>query len=129
VALLARDGWEPPRKKFPGRWALALPCHERHGPAADPGLARSVLDSALERGCSEMPAPDHCCGAAGFYFLRRARLSRAIGREALARFEASGAEGVISGNPGCLLRWEGLLAPSGGKALHPVVAVDLAYRL
>ena len=34
---------------------------------------------------------------------------------------------MLTGNPGCLLRWEALLQPSGIEVLHSVVALDRAY--
>ncbi|MGE3166265.1 MAG: (Fe-S)-binding protein [Planctomycetota bacterium] len=128
LGLLDRGGWRRPRRQLPGRWVVAPPCHHRHGPLSDEGVRR-VLQDTLEEGYMELPPPELCCGAAGFFSVRRPQLSRQIGHAARARFDASGATGVLTGNPGCLLRWEALLASRGVPTLHPVMALDRAYQL
>ncbi|MEM7261206.1 MAG: (Fe-S)-binding protein, partial [Planctomycetota bacterium] len=79
----------------------------------------------------ELPGPDHCCGAAGLYLARRPRTSRKVGDEAFARWEAATAHqpasGIVSGNAGCLMRWETLLREDSAEAVHPVVLLDRAY--
>ncbi|MFN0058434.1 MAG: (Fe-S)-binding protein [Planctomycetota bacterium] len=126
--LLEREGWDPPAEQFAGNWVVAPPCHQRHG-AIPEHATRAVLARILAHGYRELPPPDHCCGAAGLYVVRRPRLSRAIGAAALARFRHSNSDGVLAANSGCLMRWEKLLArPNGaGRALHPVVALDQCY--
>jgi hypothetical protein len=52
------------------------------------------------------------------YLLRRRKMSQEIGKDARERFDLSGADQLISGNPGCLLRWEAMLG--SGAVLHPV---------
>lgn len=127
--LLARDGWEPPSRALSGEWIVAPPCHLRHGPLDASGHA-TVLEHALACGYREIPGADHCCGAAGTYLLRRPALSRRIGHAARDRFLATGAQGLLASNPGCLLRWEQLLAGRDSiEVLHPMVALDRAYRL
>ena len=127
--LLWREGWDPPRRPLKGNWMVAPPCHHRHGPIGEDGL-RAILAETLENGYQELPGPEHCCGAAGLYVMRRPGLSRSIGAESLRRFQESGAFGIITGNPGCQMRWETLIDdPPGDRVLHPVVAVDRAYGL
>ncbi len=129
MSLLARHGWSAPRARIPGDWVVAPPCHQLHG-GGDPDGTRAVLEAILECGYRELSPPAHCCGAAGFYLLSRPRLSRRIGAAALERFRASGARGVISANPGCLLRWESLLGRlPGTEAVHPTTVLERAYRI
>lgn len=128
LGLLAEHGWRRPTQPLPGRWIVAPACHHRHGPIRDAGV-RSVLQETLVEGYMELPLPELCCGAAGFYSVRRPRLSRQIGLVSRERFDASGASGLLAGNPGCLLRWDALLAPRKIPVLHPVAALDRAYRL
>ena len=116
VTLLAQEGGFVPETPVPGRWAISVPCHQQHSDL-DSSTGLSILESCLEERV-ELPGQDHCCGAAGLYLLRRRKLSRHIGNTALGRFENSGADGIVSGNPGCLLRWEGLLGSE--RAQHPV---------
>ena len=116
VTLLAQEGGFVPRTRLPGRWAIAVPCHQQHSDL-DSLTGLSLIESCLEERV-ELEGQDHCCGAAGLYLLRRRQLSHQIGNVALERFENSRADGIVSGNPGCLLRWEGLLGSK--KAQHPV---------
>ncbi|MEM7164831.1 MAG: (Fe-S)-binding protein [Planctomycetota bacterium] len=124
--LLVTEGWQPPRLRVSGDWVVAPPCHHQHGPFGEDGV-RTVLEQTLTSGYRELPPPDHCCGAAGTYMVRNARQSRAIGDAARARFIASGGTGLVTGNPGCLLRWESLL-PDSTPVLHPLAVLDRAYR-
>ncbi|MEE8142259.1 MAG: (Fe-S)-binding protein [Planctomycetota bacterium] len=128
LGVLAEKGWTPPAQKISGDWVVAPPCHARHGKLGDDST-RQILSETLANGYSELPPPGHCCGAAGLYLLRRPALSRAIGETALERFQRSGASGVISGNPGCLLRWEFLLRGRRppAEAAHPVMLLKRAY--
>jgi hypothetical protein len=52
------------------------------------------------------------------YMLRRHQLSRSIGEVARDRFVSAKADQIISGNPGCVLRWESLLGVK--KVISPV---------
>ncbi len=116
ATLLALEGGFVARGKLPGSWAISVPCHQQHSPL-DSGASLSLIESCVEERV-ELPAPEHCCGAAGMYMLRRRKLSRQIGDLAHDRFQKSGADAIVSGNPGCLLRWESLLGSS--RAQHPV---------
>ncbi|MGE4618705.1 MAG: (Fe-S)-binding protein [Planctomycetota bacterium] len=116
VTLLAREGGFVAEKTVPGRWAVAMPCHQQHSDLdSDSGL--SLLESCIEERV-DLEGPDHCCGAAGMYMMRRRELSRKIGDVAADRFKKTAADGLISGNPGCLLRWEGLLGSQ--RVQHPI---------
>ena len=116
ATLLAQSGNFEIKKKLKGRTVLSVPCHQQHSALSLDGGTDLLVACIEER--VELPEPDHCCGAAGMYLLRRRKMSRMIGDQARTRFERSGADTIISGNPGCLLRWEGLLGPK--NAIHPV---------
>lgn len=124
--LLAQHDWRPPRQRLAEQWVVAPPCHHQHGPLSVDGM-REILEQTLEGGYHELPAPDHCCGAAGFYMVRNAQQSGRIGTAAKARFDLAPASGLLTGNPGCLLRWEALL-PADVRVQHPIMALDTAYR-
>lgn len=123
ISILMASGLPPLPHRIPGVWALAEPCHQKHS-TLDTEPVAEAMKIALEKPTVAIPGADHCCGAAGFYMLRRRKLSQQIGREALRRFEATGADGVISANPGCLLRWEGLLGSE--RVLSPIAALAMA---
>jgi len=102
------------------RVALAVPCHQAHGTRTT-RATRALLERALPGALVELPGDDLCCGAAGFYSLRRRERSRAIGSLARVRWERAGRPEIATGNPGCLLRWESLLAGQDVRVDHPVV--------
>jgi len=138
MGLLHHQGYSAPPRRLEGAWRVAPPCHHRHG-ELDEEPTQAILETIVEGGYSELPGPDHCCGAAGLYLLRNASVSRRIGAAALSRYESTmpwnsaphsngASTGIIAGNAGCLLRWETLLESHGAEAIHPVVALDRAYR-
>ena len=117
-----------PRSEWPARPASPLPshpraiaffppCHQLHG-TGNTGATRTLL-SRLFESVEEFPGEHHCCGAAGFYLLRRRAPSRMIGERARRRWEEAGRPPIATGNPGCLLRWESLVGDRG-DVRHPV---------
>ncbi|MDE0960920.1 MAG: (Fe-S)-binding protein [Planctomycetota bacterium] len=116
ATLLARGGNFTIQQKLPGRSVLSLACHQQHS-SLDFDDGTELLKNCLEEQI-QLPAPDHCCGAAGMYMVRRQELSRSIGEVARDRFVSSQADQIISGNPGCMLRWESLLGTQ--KVISPV---------
>ena len=90
----------------PVRVAYDAPCHLLHAQGVD---AAPLLDriEGIER--VELPGADRCCGAGGLYMEQQPRLARRVRDEKLDAIEASGAEVVATGNPGCMLwLWRGL---------------------
>ena len=116
ATLLARGGNFNIQQKLSGRSVLSLACHQQHS-SLDFDEGTELLENCLEDRI-QLPAPDHCCGAAGMYMLRRHQLSRSIGEVARDRFVSAKADQIISGNPGCVLRWESLLGVQ--KVISPV---------
>jgi glycolate oxidase iron-sulfur subunit len=104
------------------------PCHLRKGQqiTAEP---RWLLRLIAGENFIEMRHPERCCGAGGTFGISHKELSRRILAEKSAAIEATGAEFVTSGCPGCLLQLtEGAVV--GGfawQARHPVSL--LAQRL
>jgi glycolate oxidase iron-sulfur subunit len=90
------------------------PCHLCHGQGVrrEP---RALLDRLT--GCArvELPDSESCCGSAGIYALLRPADSRAIFAAKLAALEASGAEVLVTANPGCQMQWETGLARAGSR--------------
>ena len=74
-------------------------------------LIRSVPGVTL----IEMDHPDICCGAAGLYSTLEPAMSARILRDRLDEIEATGAELVVSANPGCQMQLESGLRARGSK--------------
>lgn len=87
-----------------GRVAWDDPCHLCHGQqlrapardllAATPGLVQSPLED-----------PESCCGSAGIYSMLRPHDSAEVLDRKLDDLERSGAQVLVTGNPGCHLQW------------------------
>ena len=104
-------------------------CHLAHGQkvrseprallAAVPGLQLVPLRDA-----------DFCCGSAGIYNLLHPEVAREFLNRKLDRLAETGAQVVVSGNPGCLLQIAMGLRERGipMRAAHTVEVLDWSYR-
>ena len=104
-------------------------CHLAHGQrvrseprtllAAIPGLQLIPLSDS-----------DFCCGSAGIYNLLHPEVAREFLNRKLDRLAETGAQVVISGNPGCLLQIAMGLRERGlpMRAAHTVEVLDWSYR-
>jgi glycolate oxidase iron-sulfur subunit len=118
-----------PLGEVPKRVAYHHPCHLVHAQgvrkapeallATIPGLRLAKLNEA-----------DWCCGSAGVYNLTHVERAEKILERKLANVSESGAEIVVTGNPGCLLQLE-----AGARARqmpvtikHPIELLAEAYR-
>jgi glycolate oxidase iron-sulfur subunit len=104
------------------------PCHLMHGQRiVNPPLA--VL-GAIE-GLHLVPLNDceQCCGSAGIYNLIEPDVSDRVLAPKLANIEATHAQIVATGNPGCLMQIGAGLARSGSDivARHPIELLDASY--
>jgi hypothetical protein len=71
-----------------------------------------------------------CCGSAGVYNLTHNERSMRILDRKMSNIEATDADVVLAGNPGCLLQLDyGRRSFGSDKpVLHPVQVLDAAYR-
>jgi glycolate dehydrogenase iron-sulfur subunit len=97
------------------------PCHLAHGQRvreAPRALLRAIPGLRL----IELPESDLCCGSAGVYNLLEPEIAGRLLARKLDRIAATGAEVVVSGNPGCLLQLRQGLAERGLaiRAHHPI---------
>ncbi|HUR28808.1 MAG TPA: heterodisulfide reductase-related iron-sulfur binding cluster [Planctomycetota bacterium] len=114
----------------PRRIAYDDPCHLCHGQKIrrEP---RAILDriAGLER--VEMPGSESCCGSAGIYSILRPDDARAVLAPKLAEFAATGADTLVTANPGCQLQWRMGLdrAQSSASVVHVAELLDAALQL
>ena len=104
------------------------PCHLLHGQkisaqprallAAIPGLTLVPLAEA-----------DWCCGSAGTYNVTQPELARRLGHRKAERVTISGAEMVVTANPGCQMQIEAALRREGSRipVVHLMDLLDRAY--
>lgn len=105
------------------------PCHLLHAQRiADPPLAMLRAIPGLR--LVPLAGAEHCCGAAGIYNLVEPDTSNAVLAPKLENIQATGAQLVATGNPGCLMQiGAGLRRASiETRAVHPVELLDESYR-
>ena len=110
------------------RAAYDDPCHLLHGQrikeqprellAAIPGLELVPLTEA-----------DMCCGSAGTYNVTQPELSKALLDRKVAHVLASGAELLVTANPGCQMQLEAGMRAAGAhvSVVHLMDLLDRAY--
>ena len=127
--FLVEQGFVPPRGEVRKRVTYQDPCHLAHGQKIR-SQPRAILQSIPGLQMVEMRDSDRCCGSAGIYNIVHHDLSMQILKEKLQNIKTTGAEMVVSANPGCILQIEAGCR-SAGYALPVVHVVDLldqAYR-
>ena len=127
--VLADLGPRAPRRPLRMRVAYHDACHLRHaqGVSAEP---RRVLAAIPELDVCEAPEGGLCCGSAGIYNLVEPEAAGELGSRKAANVLATGAEAVVSSNPGCLLQLGGALERAGRplRTMHLVEVVDASIR-
>lgn len=115
----------PDLREVPLKVAYHDPCHARHG--------RGIVE-APRRLLARLPGvtviepeeADVCCGSGGAYTLRHPELSAVMGRRKAGYLAATGADAVVTSNPGCLGQIAGALAASG-RRLPVLPLTDLIW--
>jgi glycolate oxidase iron-sulfur subunit len=103
-------------------------CHLLYGQHA--GEAPLEMLAAIpELNFARLEGSERCCGGAGIYNLLEPQLSREVLAEKLANIEASGAQILATGNPGCQMQIGAgaFLAGMKLRVCHPVELLDESY--
>ncbi|HXL82013.1 MAG TPA: (Fe-S)-binding protein [Pyrinomonadaceae bacterium] len=103
-------------------------CHLLYGQHAGEAPLE-MLAAVAELNFVRLEGSERCCGGAGIYNLLEPDLSRKVLEEKLANIEASGAEILATGNPGCQMQIGAgaLLAGMNLKVCHPIELLDESY--
>ncbi len=105
------------------------PCHVVHGQKIrkEP---RQLLAQIPGLTVVELPESDWCCGSAGIYNLTQPEMATRLLERKVRNLQATGAEAVVTANPGCIIQiTQGLRARgSPMKVLHLVELLDQAYH-
>ena len=125
---LAEIGWEPPTHPIERRATYDDPCHLVHGQGVRVP-PRKLLASIPGLEVVELPEADWCCGSAGIYNIVQPELSAAILRRKMEHVARTGAELLVTANPGCLLQLRAGVREMGlsVRVLHIVELLDWAY--
>ncbi|HEY8491559.1 MAG TPA: (Fe-S)-binding protein, partial [Dehalococcoidia bacterium] len=104
-------------------------CHLAHaqGVLREP---RRLLASVPGLRLVELPESATCCGSAGVYNVTQPAMAARLGRRKARRILETGAEAVVSTNPGCILQMRAHLEAAGAnvRVLHVAQVLDEAVR-
>jgi glycolate oxidase iron-sulfur subunit len=105
------------------------PCHLAHAQRIT-SAPRIILESISGLELVEMEDSSQCCGAAGIYSVTQRKLSQRLLTSKMARVTATGADVVITANPGCSMQLEAGLKNihRPGRVAHVVDVLDRAYQ-
>jgi glycolate oxidase iron-sulfur subunit len=127
--FLAEIGPVAPRHPVPVRAAYHDACHLGHAQriTREP---RSLLREIPGLELVELRDAGTCCGSAGVYNLLQPEAARALGARKADTVAESGAELLISANPGCTLQITAELADRGQSiaAAHTAEVLDASIR-
>ena len=105
------------------------PCHLHHGQRIREAPLRLIDGIA---GVERVPLRDaeECCGGAGLYGVNHPELGGRILRDKVEAVRETGAELVLTPNPGCMMQIGAglLLAGEGARVAHPLELLDESYR-
>lgn len=103
-------------------------CHLAHAQRirAQP---RQLLQSIPHLRLVEMEEADTCCGSAGVYNVTQPEMARKLLVRKMEYIKATGANTVVTGNPGCLAWIEQGVTENGLalKVQHPIEVLEQAY--
>lgn len=106
-------------------------CHLAHaqGVRVQPQELLSTVAASTGAHLYDLPEAEHCCGSAGIYNLLNTSLSLKVLDRKMNFIEESGADVVVTSNPGCLLQLEaGVKARAlNVKVKHLAEALDDAF--
>jgi glycolate oxidase iron-sulfur subunit len=107
--FLAELGLRAPMERLDLRVTYQDSCHLVHGQNVREAPRQLILAvPGVE--LVEMPLADHCCGSAGVYNVTQTEASRALLEEKMRHAQATGAQAMVTANPGCILQLRAGLA-------------------
>jgi glycolate oxidase iron-sulfur subunit len=119
----------PPSREVKKKVTYHDACHLAHGQnvrSQPRALLRAIPGLQIE----ELQESDWCCGSAGTYNLTEPEMARRLLDKKVKNIEATEAELVVTGNPGCLMQIRAGLQQRGLpiKAVHTVDLLAEAYE-
>ncbi|MBI2555231.1 MAG: 4Fe-4S dicluster domain-containing protein [Candidatus Rokubacteria bacterium] len=127
--FLAREPLRGPLAPVPMTATYHDPCHVVHGQKIRT-QPRQLLSQIPGLTLVELNEADWCCGSAGRYNLTQPEMATRLQERKGRNILATGAEAVVTANPGCIIQIaQGLRAQGAAvKVLHLVEVLDAAYR-
>lgn len=109
ILALHADELQAKLKPLPLKITYHDPCHIAHcqGIRQEP---RKLLKTVPGIDYRELPEADACCGSGGTYNIEKPEMSDRVLRRKVDNIKATGAEILVTSNPGCLLQLRKALA-------------------
>ncbi len=117
-----------PARPLAGRVTYHDACHLAHGQGVREA-PRELLGSIPGLEVIPLPESDLCCGSAGSYNLIEPAMARRLGDRKIDNIVRTGANCVVTANPGCALQIRSRLRARGLRirVVHPVELLSEAY--
>ncbi len=127
--FLAREPLRGPLQPVPMTVTYHDPCHVVHGQKIQT-QPRQLLAQIPGLCVVDLPESDWCCGSAGIYNLTQPEMAGRLLHRKIGHVLETGAEAVVTANPGCILQIQQGLQAHGSsvRVLHIVEILDRAYR-
>jgi glycolate oxidase iron-sulfur subunit len=126
--FLAKAPLRRPLRPVPMTVTYHDPCHVVHGQKIrrEP---RELLAQVPQLVVRDLPESDWCCGSAGIYNLTQPEMASRLLARKVNHVLSTGAEAVVTANPGCILQIQQGLRERGRNVavLHLVEILDKAY--
>ncbi|HEX3724183.1 MAG TPA: heterodisulfide reductase-related iron-sulfur binding cluster [Nitrolancea sp.] len=128
VEFLGDKGLSAPPGPLKWRVTYQEPCHLAHAQRVTK-QPRALLAAVPDLTLIEMPESSLCCGSAGIYNLIQPDMSSALLERKLDNALSTGAEAIVSANPGCMLQIQAGLRARGDQrpVIHLIELLDRAY--
>jgi glycolate oxidase iron-sulfur subunit len=126
--LLAKAPLRGPLRPVPMTVTYHDPCHVVHGQKIKKE-PRQLLAQVPGLTVVDLPESDWCCGSAGIYNLTQPEMAARLLARKVGHVESTGAQAVVTANPGCILQIQQGLRERGRDVavLHLVEILDKAY--
>jgi glycolate oxidase iron-sulfur subunit len=126
--FLASEPLRGPLSPVPLTCTYHDPCHVVHGQKIK-SEPRQLLAQIPGLRIVELNESDWCCGSAGIYNLTQPEMATRLLHRKVGHVLATGAEAVVTANPGCILQIQaGLEAHNATvRVMHLVEILDRAY--
>jgi glycolate oxidase iron-sulfur subunit len=126
--LLAKAPLRGPLRAVPMTVTYHDPCHVVHGQKIK-REPRALLAQVPGLHLVDLPESDWCCGSAGIYNLTQPEMAARLLARKVGHIESTGAQAVVTANPGCILQIQQGLRERGREVgvLHLVEILDQAY--
>jgi glycolate oxidase iron-sulfur subunit len=125
--FLARTPLRAPLQPVPMKVTYHDPCHVVHGQKIR-SQPRQLLAQVPGLTLVELKESDWCCGSAGLYNLTQPEMATRLLHRKVGNIVATGAQAVVTANPGCILQIQAGLQAHGAQlpVLHLVEILDRA---